>query len=897
MALSEAFVTVLADDTRFTADARQKLTADLLEVERKLKPVKIKVALDAVSVRELKADARNAITALSATLGAIKVKLEADTSAFANGVQTRLDAAIAAIQSRIKPVKIKAAIDAESLRDVQRDLRNFVTLMTRTLGAITVKVDVDAAGATTAARAKLTADLAVIERKLPPIKLTVALDPPSVRALQRDLRGIIRLLSRTLDPVVIRVRLEPDDDQIARQLADLDALRAHIARTITTTVRIDGDNDAHRGLDTVERDTGRLLSGFLGLAKGALSLNLALAGIGAKAGIAAVAISGLTVAVSAGAHGLSSITGGINTFIGAAAGLAFVGITAKIALLGISDGFKAVLAGGKPEDVAKALENLAPAARKVVLEFGKSLPALRKFQQAIQQATFTEFTGSITQAVKVLPQLQVGFQQVGSELGSSAAKFVDFLTKASSLKNINTILENTAKLIAPVTDKLIELAGKGLQRAADGSKTMGDRFSAIGSALAKVGQGLKDVGIFFQGFSDAVNTSVAPAVDRLKEAFAGVTLTQDTFRNAGAKVGLFVGDLANNFLLLVGVISSSLGPALTILVKPLLDIVNAFASIDRVILTSLGPALTTLAPLFATIGTVISVGALPFLTAIITAIGEGLNRVLTLVVPLAQKFIAEIGPALAAVAPQAKEFIDALFDAVTALITPVTEHADVLLPRFKKIIADIGPVMTQVTRVIREFVIPALQRFGEHNAALIDLLGGVLDVSISLTGIFLKVATKFIDMMAAFKKSSAGQNLIGLFDNIFGAVNNVVGALGDALSLVSSLLGKVSSLKGIKSALSFDIPFFADGGIVGSGTLAVVGEAGPEAIVPLSDPQRAMDIAEQSGLASLIRQNMGGGGTTVIIGTRDGLLARVIDVRVEASNKSNARRQTQGVRQ
>lgn len=896
MALSEAFVSILADDTRFTADARQKLAADLLVVERKLKPVKIKVALDPASVRGLKADTKAAITALSATLNAIKVKVQADTSSFATGVQSRIQGDLTAIQARLKPVKIKAGLDAESLRDVQRDLRNFVTLLTRTLGTITVRVEVDAAGATTAARARLTADLAVIERKLPPIKLTVGLDPVSVRALQRDLRGIIRLLSRTLDPVVIRVRLEPDDDQIARQLADLDALRAHIGRTITTTVRVDGDRDADRGLATVERDAGRLLSGFLGLAKGALSLNLALAGIGVKAGAAAVAISAITVASSAGAHGLATLTGGVNTFIGAAVGAALVGITLKIALLGVSDAFGAI-ASGDSKKAAEALESLSPAARKVALEFDKALPKLKKFQLAVQQSVFKGLKGDITLLTAQLPKLQGGFTGVGTQLGLAGGAFAQFLAKASTIRDLNTILASTAKLIKPVTDKLIELAGSGLSRAAEGSKTMGDRFSAIGSALGKVGQGIKDVGIFFGGFSDAVNVTVAPAVDRLKGAFDGLTLTQDTFRNAGNKVGLLVGDLANNFLLLVSVIQSSFGPALTILAKPLLDIVNAFASVDRAIVEALGPALTALAPLFVTIGTVISVGVLPFLQQIIGAIGGGLTRVLTLIVPLAQKFIAELGPAFAAVAPQAKEFIDALFDAVTALITPVTEHADVLLPRFKKILADMGPVLTQVTRVIREFVIPALQRFGEHNASLIDLLGGVLDVSITLTGIFLKLATRFIDMMSAFKKSSAGQNLIGLFDGILGSVNGLISGLGEAISLIGTLLGKVSSLKGIKSALSFDIPFFANGGIVGSGTVAVVGEAGPEAIVPLSDPARALAISEESGLANLIRSSMGGTNFNVIIGTRDRLLATVVDVRIDAANSSNARRQTQGVRQ
>jgi hypothetical protein len=74
---------------------------------------------------------------------------------------------------------------------------------------------------------------------------------------------------------------------------------------------------------------------------------------------------------------------------------------------------------------------------------------------------------------------------------------------------------------------------------------------------------------------------------------------------------------------------------------------------------------------------------------------------------------------------------------------------------------------------------------------------------------------------------------------------------------------------------SFKIPFLADGGIVKSPTLAMIGEGGPEAVIPLS------------------RMNTGGGGTTYNITVNAGLgtnpddLSRVIVESIKRYEKRN----------
>jgi hypothetical protein len=42
------------------------------------------------------------------------------------------------------------------------------------------------------------------------------------------------------------------------------------------------------------------------------------------------------------------------------------------------------------------------------------------------------------------------------------------------------------------------------------------------------------------------------------------------------------------------------------------------------------------------------------------------------------------------------------------------------------------------------------------------------------------------------------------------------------------------------------------GGIFDRATTAVIGEAGPEVVIPLTNPRRALELFEQSGLAEII---------------------------------------------
>lgn len=96
-----------------------------------------------------------------------------------------------------------------------------------------------------------------------------------------------------------------------------------------------------------------------------------------------------------------------------------------------------------------------------------------------------------------------------------------------------------------------------------------------------------------------------------------------------------------------------------------------------------------------------------------------------------------------------------------------------------------------------------------------------------------------------------------------------------------------SSKSGLPSAVRTYLPF-AEGGLVCGPTHALVGEAGPEVIIPLTKPKRARQLAAQSGLMEMLGMDgasapAGGGGVTIApvfnladVGNAEATAARVM---------------------
>jgi Flp pilus assembly pilin Flp len=120
-------------------------------------------------------------------------------------------------------------------------------------------------------------------------------------------------------------------------------------------------------------------------------------------------------------------------------------------------------------------------------------------------------------------------------------------------------------------------------------------------------------------------------------------------------------------------------------------------------------------------------------------------------------------------------------------------------------------------------------------------------------------------------KSSANI-IISLVNTIIGSIETMVNAIGSAINSIPSFTvpdwvkyvpgaaafaGKTFGLPRVPRVNFPRIPKLADGGVVTRATLALVGEAGPEAVVPL-DRMDTFAMPDRGGSQTVINLNVSG---------------------------------------
>lgn len=157
---------------------------------------------------------------------------------------------------------------------------------------------------------------------------------------------------------------------------------------------------------------------------------------------------------------------------------------------------------------------------------------------------------------------------------------------------------------------------------------------------------------------------------------------------------------------------------------------------------------------------------------------------------------------------------------------------------------------------------------------------GVYDAVQTVTGALRIVWNNVFMPFVNFMRDTVGPVLAGVatgfeaaggaVGGVTGAVRGLIGVVRDAIDWVGDLIDKITDIPSIPSIGGGGIPlvpFLASGGFVRSPTLAVVGEAGPELVLPLGDRRRSLDLLAASGLfdtlggaASGARVQASGGG-------------------------------------
>ncbi|MET8609831.1 hypothetical protein [Streptomyces misionensis] len=152
----------------------------------------------------------------------------------------------------------------------------------------------------------------------------------------------------------------------------------------------------------------------------------------------------------------------------------------------------------------------------------------------------------------------------------------------------------------------------------------------------------------------------------------------------------------------------------------------------------------------------------------------------------------------------------------------------------------------RVSSLFRSAGSSALSAASSAGSAVVSFFSGLPgQIASALSSVGSRIAGAF--RSAASTARSAVSSLISGVASLFsGLGSRIVGAIGN---VGSQIMSKIKS--GIPSSVRKYLPF-ASGGIVYGPTHALIGEAGPEVVIPLTRPKRAAELAARSGLLAML---------------------------------------------
>ena len=313
------------------------------------------------------------------------------------------------------------------------------------------------------------------------------------------------------------------------------------------------------------------------------------------------------------------------------------------------------------------------------------------------------------------------------------------------------------------------------------------------------------------------------------------------FDNMQATVG---GPLLNAFAnLTTGLLPviETMGPLLTGVIEDLAPIITDLAGQIPALIESFLPMLPVigelagiflelaadLLPIFVDL----IMALMPVFTELVPIIADFIGDAMEVLVPIVVQLVEALVPIVEALLPVFMELFDALSPIVITLIEAMLPLMDSLLPLFIEFIEFLTPILVTVSEIIGIILVEAIgflveaidwvsENIGEFGTFFENVWGGIKSFFIDLTN----------SMIAGFE---------GFVNFVIRGVNFIIDALNriqvDAPDWVEQLTGFSSFGFNISRLSEISLPrvALAEGGLVTGPTTALIGEAGPEVVIPL----------------------------------------------------------------
>ena len=263
-------------------------------------------------------------------------------------------------------------------------------------------------------------------------------------------------------------------------------------------------------------------------------------------------------------------------------------------------------------------------------------------------------------------------------------------------------------------------------------------------------------------------------------------------------------------------------------------IVELFKEMGPLVLEFITPIVETLAPVLKDIMTTV----LPVIKDIFKNIGGFLGDILTSLKPL----FPIIGNLIKSFEPLVKMLLKAAMD----FLPIIADLFRQLVPIVTDLIKQLMPIITEILNAIMPLLKPVLDIFVELAKILIPIVVNLLKSLMPIIQPILTVFMGIANIISGILGGDFSKVAQGLKSIAEGLINLVIGAFSFLLNMpvraINAMLDFVPGFDGNTIPLvEFPKVKLAEGGIVSKPTNALIGEAGPEAVVPLNS-DKSMNI-------------------------------------------------------
>lgn len=319
--------------------------------------------------------------------------------------------------------------------------------------------------------------------------------------------------------------------------------------------------------------------------------------------------------------------------------------------------------------------------------------------------------------------------------------------------------------------------------------------------------------------------------------------TQGDFANTSDGLANSQRILAANFEELRITAGTSLAPAFAVLVSAITPLIQQAGPALELLFSSLVPLVTSVAEFLPTLAELFT-NLLPPITLVFDAF--------VLIIEAALPFLIDLfnilTPILEALLPPIIEIVEALLPMIPAVLEIIQAFLPLImmiLPILVTLLNVLAPVLVIIAQVIGGVV-------GGAVSFLTGILGGLIAVLSPVLGIFTTVFTGIANIVIKIANIIIG-GIEFMVNSIIDGINLMIGALNKVKVKAPDWLPIIGgqtfgfNLSQIANATLGRIPALAEGGFVDTPTTALIGEAGPEVVMPLNRFEQLMGLDANRG--------------------------------------------------